>query len=125
MKFSKGYFYKMKHIGDKNKIMKHPFLYIGNFKNKGIFIQFSSVKYCENGEIDYSYFDNDDISGIIDLDSDDGLEYHSRATLNSLVVFDLKKNNINNLDADQMEECSDETYEMILEKLINNNYKEK
>ena len=122
MKFLRGYFYMMKHFGDESQKMRHPFLYIGNLKNRGIFIQFSSVKYDENGEIDYAYFDNEEISEIVDLDSDDGLELHSRADLNTLQIFDLRKNNIIDLNVREMEECSDKSYEIILEKLINNNY---
>lgn len=125
MKFLKGYFYKMMHRGDKNQKMRHPFLYIGNFKNKGIFIQFSSVKYDENGEIDYAHFDNEEISEIIDLDSNDGLEFHSRADLNTLQIIDLKKNNIVDLNIDMMEKCLDESYEIMLEKLSKTNYDEK
>ncbi len=91
-----GHFYKMLHPHKdniNNKILKHPFLYFGSNKGRGLFIQFSSVKYDENDENIGSFFsknNNFDLN-IIDGDIDDGLQYHSQANLNSLYMFKLKE----------------------------------
>ncbi len=114
----------IKHTDDQNKNMKHPFLYLGNYKHKGLFVQFSSVKYHDNGEIDGSYFDGQPISDIIDVDIDDGLNFHSQASLNSLYFFNLKNNSdIFQNGLEQINECSNAAYEKVLNKLINNTYK--
>jgi hypothetical protein len=113
-----GHFYKLHHSNIiNNKILIHPFLYLGSNKGRGLFIQFSSVNYDENDENIGSYFSQNDSFdlNIIDGDIYDGLEHHSQADLKSLYGFKLKELEIE--EEYYMDECSDDLYEEILKKL--------
>lgn len=84
-----GHFYKIRHTNDNDKNSIHPFLFLGRNKNRGLFIQLSSVKYGEG--IPRSYFDEVPNSIIVDGDINDGLDFHSRANLSKLTSFKIDK----------------------------------
>ncbi len=107
--------------------LKHPFIILWESKTKTIALQCSSVDY-DNNKNEYSIFYTDwyreeinDEPDIVDLDSTDGLKFHSQADLNFIYTFDKQELNLNNIK----NTLEYETYVCLINRLVNKKFQNK
>lgn len=141
-KIYEGWFFKAYHFDSNGKVMRHPFLAIGIAKNKVVALQFSSVKYDGNNNSESHFSEQEKIryktipvqymfgiynetrsfSNIVDVDINNGLKYHSQANIDILYVFNFSDQDFHRFKL--LEECDDEKWEEIIEKLQTNTWKD-
>lgn len=107
--------------------LEHPFIILWESKTKTIALQCSSVNY-DNNKNEYSIFYTDwyreeinDEPDIVDLDSTDGLKFHSQVDLNIIHISDKQELNLNNIK----NELKFNTYVFLINRLVNKKFQHK
>lgn len=107
--------------------LRHPFIILWESKTKTIAQLCSSVSY-DNNKNGYSIFYADwykeeinDKPDIVDLDSTDGLKFHSQIDLNCIYIFDKQELNLNDIK----NTLKYETYVSLIKRLIYKKFQNK
>lgn len=107
--------------------LRHPFIILWESKKKIIGLLCSSVNY-DNNKNEYSIFYADwykdqinESPDIVDLDSTDGLKFHSQVDLNIIYIFDKQKLNLNDIK----NTFNYETYVHLINRLVNKEFQNK